>query len=57
MSLGKALNGTPPPLCGRQKARFSLGIEGWWQEGHPIVKQKCHVIKMQISAVATPNRE
>ena len=24
VSLGKALNGTPPPLCGRQVAQFSL---------------------------------
>ena len=39
VSLGKALNWTPPPLCGRQVAQFSLRIEGWWQEGHPIVKQ------------------
>ena len=39
VSLGKALNGTPPPLCGRQAAQFSLRIEGWWQEGHPTVKQ------------------
>ena len=57
VSLGKALNGTLPPLCGRQVAPFSLRIEGWWQEEHPTVKNKCHVIKMQISAVATPNRE
>ena len=57
-SLGKTLNGMPPPLCGRQVAQFSLRIEGWWQEGHPTVNNKCHVIKMQISsAVATPNRE
>ena len=26
VSLGKALNGTPPPLCGRQAARPG---EGW----------------------------
>ena len=37
--LGKALNGTPPPLYGRHVAQFSLRIEGWWQEGHPTVKQ------------------
>ena len=37
--LGKALNGTPPPLCGRQVAQFSHRIKGWWQEGHPAVKQ------------------
>ena len=24
VSLGKTLNGTPPPLCGRQVAQFSL---------------------------------
>ena len=39
VSLGKALNGTPPPLCGRHVAQFSLRIEGWWQEGHPTIKQ------------------
>ena len=39
VSLGKVLNGMPPPLCGRQEAQFSLRIEGWWQEGHPTVKQ------------------
>ena len=44
VSLGKALNGTLPSLCGRQVAQFSLRIEGWWQEGHPTVN-KCHVIK------------
>ena len=43
VSLGKALNGTPPPLCGRQVAQFFLRIVGWWQEGHPTVKQMpCH---------------
>ena len=57
VSLGKALKGMPPPLCERQVAQISLPVEGWWQEGHPTVKNKCHVIKMQISAVATPNRE
>ena len=31
VSLGKALNATPPPLCKRQVAQFSLRIEGWWQ--------------------------
>ena len=40
VSLGKALNGAPPPLCGRQVAQFSLRREGWWQEGHPRVKTK-----------------
>ena len=39
VSLGKALNGTLPPLCGRQVAQFSHRIERWWQEGHPTVKQ------------------
>ena len=39
VSLGKALNGTPSSLCGRQVAQCSLGKEGWWQEGHPTVKQ------------------
>ena len=38
VSLGKALNGTPPPLCGRQVAQFYLRKEGWWQEEHPTVK-------------------
>ena len=44
VSLGKTLNGTPPPLCGRQVAQFFFGREGWWQEGHPTVKTKmsCH---------------
>ena len=37
--LGKALNGMPPPLFGRQVAQFSLRREGWWQEGHPTAKQ------------------
>ena len=27
VALGKALNGTPPLLCGRQVAQFSLRIE------------------------------
>ena len=40
VSLGKALNGTPPSLCGRQVAQFFLSREGWWQEGHPTVKTK-----------------
>ena len=39
VSLGNSLNGTPPPLCERQMAQFSLRKEAWWQEGHPIVKQ------------------
>ena len=39
VSLGKTLNRTPLPLCGRQVAQFSLRIEGWWQEGHLTVKQ------------------
>ena len=39
VSLGKALNGMPPSLCGRQVAQFSLQIEGWWQEGHPTIEQ------------------
>ena len=30
VSLGKALNGTPPPLCGRQVARPG---EGWASPG------------------------
>ena len=30
VSLGKALNGTPPPLCGRQVARPG---EGWVPPG------------------------
>ena len=30
VSLGKALNGTPPPLCGRQVARPG---EGWAPPG------------------------
>ena len=37
--LGKALNGVPPPLCGRQVAQFSFQREGWWQEGQPTIKQ------------------
>ena len=56
VSLGKALNGTPPRLCGRQVGQFSLRKEDWWQERHPTVKQ-LHVIKMRITTVATPNRE
>ena len=39
VSLGKALNGTPPPLCGRQVAQFSLQKEGCWQERYPTAKQ------------------
>ena len=39
VSLDKALNGTSPPLCGRQVAQFSLRIKGWWQEEHPTIKQ------------------
>ena len=39
VSLGKPLNGTAPPLCGRQVAQFSLRREGWWQEGHRTSKQ------------------
>ena len=38
-SLSKALDGMPPPLRGRQVAQFFLRIEGWWQEGHPTIKQ------------------
>ena len=34
-----ALDGTPPPLCGRQVDQFLLRIEGWWQEEHPTVQQ------------------
>ena len=45
VSLGKALNGTPPPLRGRQVTQFSLRIEGWWQERHPTVKQMLCYIK------------
>ena len=37
---GKALNGTPPPLCGKQVAQFSLQKEGWRKEGHPTAKIK-----------------
>ena len=39
VSLGKALNGTSLPLCRRQVAQISLQKEGWWQEGHPTIKQ------------------
>ena len=37
--LGQGTKRDVPPLCGRQVAQFSLRIEGWWQEGHPTVKQ------------------
>ena len=41
--LDKAINGTPSPLCARHVAQFSFPREGWWQEGHPIVKQmRCY---------------
>ena len=36
----QALNGMPPPLCGKHVAQFSLQSKGWWQEGHPTVKTK-----------------
>ena len=39
VSLAKALSRTPPPLCGRQVAQFFFRKKGWWQEGHPTVKQ------------------
>ena len=39
VSLSKALNGTPSPLRGSQVAQFFVRIEGWWQEGHPTIKQ------------------
>ena len=39
VSWGKALNGMPPPLCGRQVAQFSLRRESWWHKGHTTVKQ------------------
>ena len=53
--LGKALNRTPPPLCGRHVAQFYLRTEGWWQKGHQTVKPKCQ--EVQITIVAIPNRE
>ena len=39
-SLDKAVNGMPPPLCGRQVAQFSLQRGGWCQEVHSTVKTK-----------------
>ena len=58
MSLGKALNGMPPPLRGRQVAQFSLLREGWRQKEHLIVKTKNAMLnKYKLSAVATPNQE
>ena len=39
VSLGKALSGTPPLLCGRPVAQLSLRVDGWWQKGHSTVKQ------------------
>ena len=38
--LSKALNGTPPPLCGRQVVQFSFRRESCGQEGHLTVKTK-----------------
>ena len=41
--LGQGTERDAPPLYERQVAQFSLRIEGWWQEGHPTVKQMpCH---------------
>ena len=57
VSLGKALNGTPPPLCGRQVAQVSIRKEGSWQKGYPTVKQMPCNKNAKISAVATPNWE
>ena len=54
VSLGKALNRTPPLLCGRQVAQFSFQKKGWLQVGHQTVKTKCHVIKMQIICYGNP---
>ena len=45
VSLGKALNGKPPPLCGGQVAQFSLRKESWLQEGHPTLKTKISCYK------------
>ena len=56
VSLGKTLNGTPPPLCGDRWPSFPYKERvGGRKSIQP--KNKCHVIKMQISAVATPNRK
>ena len=54
VSLGKALNETLPPLCGRQVAQFSLRREGWWQEGHSTAKTKVPYYKMQITGCGDP---
>ena len=53
VSLGKARNGTPTPLCGPSFP----SEEGWWQEEHPTVKQMPCYKDSDLSAVATPNRK
>ena len=58
--LGQGTNKTPPPLCGRQVAQFSLKRKGCWQEGHLTIKKHCHIVQnvdQNLSAVVTPNWE
>ena len=57
VSLGKALNVTPPHLYVEDRwPSFSSEERVCGRKGiRP--QNKCHVIKMQISAVATTNRE
>ena len=59
VSSGKVYDGTSPPLRGRQVAQFSLQKVGWWQEGHPTVKQMpCDKnANRRASSLATRNRE
>ena len=54
--LAKLLMGRPHLYVEDRWPSFPSEEKGWWQEGHLTIN-KCHVIKMQISAVATPNRE
>ena len=55
VSLGKALNGTPPPYVEIRWASFPSEERVGGRKGiRPL--NKCHVKKMQISAVAPLNK-
>ena len=54
VSLGKALNGTPPPLCGRQVAR--PGEDGFHQASQPKIRCMMNTTKTNWSSAA-PQRQ
>ena len=57
MSLGKAPNEKPPPLCGRQVPQFSPPKRGLMAGRASDHKTNTMLKKCRLSTVAIPNRE